>query len=66
MSGRDAFLKMRETKPGLKGIFTTGYSVNALENNLADCAGLTIIAKPYTSTEILRAIRKALDSKDPV
>lgn len=61
MSGHEAFTKMREVKPSLKAVFTTGYSVNAVESNVADCTGLTVIAKPYTSSDVLRVIRKALD-----
>jgi two-component system, cell cycle sensor histidine kinase and response regulator CckA len=63
MSGHEAFMKMREIKPGLKAVFTTGYSVNAVESNVADCSGLTVIAKPYTSSDVLRVIRKALDGE---
>jgi len=61
MSGHEAFMKMREVKPNLRAVFTTGYSVNAVESNVADCTGLTVIAKPYTSSDVLRVIRKALD-----
>ena len=61
MSGREAAEKMRELRPGLPVLFTTGYSRHFIENNFSLEENLSLIKKPFISSDLLRAIRGVID-----
>ena len=63
MSGRDAFMKLREYDPHVRVILATGYS---RDSDLADVMQLGIngfIEKPYRVDELASMIRRVLDEK---
>jgi len=57
-SGSEAAAAIRELRPQIPVIVTSGYS-NALASGGA--AGVTLVPKPYEPDTLLRAIREALD-----
>ncbi|MBX3177916.1 MAG: PAS domain S-box protein [Candidatus Hydrogenedentes bacterium] len=61
MGGRDAFNAMSAIRPGLKALFASGYSENAIHTNFVLDKGLALLKKPYSRDELLREVRRALD-----
>lgn len=62
MNGRllaDEALKLRA---GLKVLFTSGYTENAIVHHGRLDAGVLLLAKPYRKPELARMIRTALDN----
>ncbi len=63
MGGKDVMERMRRDKPGIKIIFTSGYSASEIHTNFILEEGLEFISKPY-STDVLRArVRAVLDGE---
>jgi len=63
MNGRqlaDAALKLR---PDLKVLFTTGYTRNAIVHNGIVDAGVHLIGKPYSFSDLARKLRGVLDAR---
>jgi PAS domain S-box-containing protein len=61
MNGRvlaDEAIKMR---PGLKILFTTGYTRNAVVHNGMIDAGVAFLPKPFTVAELAAKVRRVLD-----
>jgi CheY-like chemotaxis protein len=54
MSGQDTFRRMREIAPGIRVLFSSGYSADHLGE--VD-AGVGFINKPYRPAELLEAVR---------
>ena len=58
MSGRDAFRELVRLDPGVKVLFSTGYS----EGEIAELEGAVgLLNKPYRPAELVAAVRDALD-----
>ena len=60
-NGRALAEKAREARPGLKVLFTTGYTRNAIVHNGMLDADVAFIAKPFTVEQVARKVRKVLD-----
>lgn len=61
MSGRDLADQLRTKKNELKIIYTSGYSPEAVSQNLPLKEGVNFLAKPYPPDKLLRIIRQCLD-----
>jgi CheY-like chemotaxis protein len=61
MTGAQAAAQARELRPGLKVLFTTGYARNAIIHHGRLDAGVQLITKPFTSTDLATKIRDVLD-----
>jgi CheY-like chemotaxis protein len=61
LSGRDLARQLREKKNDLKIIYTTGYSQDAIGQNLGLVDGLNFLAKPYNPDKMLQTVRRCLD-----
>ena len=61
MGGREAYNEMLRINPGLKALFASGYSENAIHTNFVLDSGLVLLKKPYSRDDLLRAIRRILD-----
>ena len=57
MSGREAFLKLREIKPQVRVLLCSGFRADARVQELIDIGVTAFIDKPYT----LRALAQAVD-----
>jgi len=60
LSGRDAFLTMKKTRPDMKTIFATGYITPEERLKLIGQGAVEILEKPYLPEELLHEIRTAL------
>ncbi|HLZ76505.1 CHASE3 domain-containing protein [Phenylobacterium sp.] len=61
MNGRQLALKAVEARPGLKVLYTTGYTRNAIVHNGVLDADVSLLAKPFTVEQLPRKVREILD-----
>lgn len=61
-SGRDLARRLREEKPGLKVLYFSGYSTEVAGRELDLQAGQSFLAKPFTASALLQAVRQLLDA----
>ncbi|MGA3283830.1 MAG: response regulator [Verrucomicrobiota bacterium] len=61
MTGNDLAAKLRKQKPGLKVIYTSGYS-SELTGRDSGANNTTFLAKPYLPLQLAQAVRKCLDA----
>jgi CheY-like chemotaxis protein len=62
MNGRELADAALRRRPGLKVLFTTGYTRNAIVHHGRLDAGVHMIGKPYTYDELGAQVRALLDS----
>jgi signal transduction histidine kinase len=60
-NGREAYEEMESKRPGLKVLFTSGYSADIFQREEFDASGFAFISKPVLPAELLRKIRQLLD-----
>jgi PAS domain S-box-containing protein len=60
MNGRQLADALKRKKPGLKVLFTSGYTENAIIHHGRLDPGVLLLAKPYRKSEMALMIRKAL------
>jgi signal transduction histidine kinase len=68
MDGRRLADEARRRSPGLKVLFTTGYTRNAIVHNGRLDPGVQLVSKPFTFDALARKVRAVLDafpSTDP-
>ena len=63
MTGRDLAEKLQAEKPGLKAIFTSGYSSDIVGKDFVIQEGLNFLQKPYVPQKLTSLVRKCLDGK---
>ena len=61
MSGIEMARLMRERRPGLRVLFMSGYSEHFLLREGGPAKGETCLQKPFSTDQLLRELRKALD-----
>src|SRR6267154_385685 len=62
MNGRQLAIEAEMRRPGLKVLFTSGYTENAIVHHGRLDAGVLLLPKPYISSDLARMIRTALAS----
>ena len=62
MNGRQLSETLRAERPGLKTLFVTGYSRNAIVHQGRLDQGVTMLQKPLTRISLANGVRKVLDS----
>jgi signal transduction histidine kinase len=62
MNGRQLAIEAEMRRPGLKVLFTSGYTENAIVHHGRLDAGVLLLPKPYISSDLARLIRTALAS----
>ena len=60
LSGRDAFLKMKESQPELKVVVASGYIEPELKAKMLEAGVNAFIGKPYTPDSVLTTIQSVL------
>jgi CheY-like chemotaxis protein len=60
MNGRQLANEVQKRKPGLKVLFTSGYTENAIIHHGRLDTGVLLLAKPYRKSDMAGMIRKAL------
>ena len=62
MNGRQLVDEALVRRPGLKTLFTSGYTENAIVHHGRLDTGVLLLAKPYRKSDLARMIRLALDN----
>jgi signal transduction histidine kinase/CheY-like chemotaxis protein len=62
MNGRQLASEARRRRPGLKVLYTSGYTENAIVHHGRLDAGVLLLTKPYLRSDLARMIRTALAS----
>ena len=62
MNGRQLVDEALKRRPGLKTLFTSGYTENAIVHHGRLDSGVLLLAKPYRKSELARMLRLALAS----
>ncbi|MBR0849880.1 CHASE3 domain-containing protein [Bradyrhizobium diazoefficiens] len=63
MSGRELADKVAALRPGLKVLFTSGYTDNAIVHHGKLDDGVMLLTKPYRRNQLAEMIRKALNGE---
>jgi PAS domain S-box-containing protein len=64
LGGREAFLKMKESRPGVRAIVASGYLEPAIRSEMLKAGVLDTIQKPYDFNDLLSKIRSAIGPED--
>lgn len=62
MTGRELAEKLKAQKPGLKVIYTSGYSVETIGKDFSFRRGVNFLQKPYHPLALVKVVRDCLDS----
>jgi CheY-like chemotaxis protein len=63
MNGRELYEEIIRVHPGMKVIFTSGYTADVFPNDEMAGKEMHFLAKPIVAGELLRYVRKVLDGK---
>ncbi len=61
MGGRELVRQAVEIQPGIKVLYTSGYTENAIVHHGRLDKGVNLLSKPYRASELRRRVRQALD-----
>jgi len=61
MGGRELASRVETAKPGVRVLFVSGYTENAISHHGILEAGLEFLQKPFTTDALLRKVREVLD-----
>jgi two-component system cell cycle sensor histidine kinase/response regulator CckA len=61
MTGRQLAQELRRKDSGLRVIYTSGYGIEFVANDIALTEGVDFLPKPYVLSRLLGAVRRALD-----
>lgn len=61
VSGVDLAEQLLAKRPGLKIVFTSGYTANEVNQEMLTRTGASFLSKPYTHTELAKTVRDCLD-----
>ncbi|HYD98336.1 MAG TPA: hypothetical protein VEH84_03040, partial [Alphaproteobacteria bacterium] len=61
LSGRDLAHAVATLRPGLRVLFTSGYTANAIVHHGRLDDGVQLLSKPYTQDQLARKLRQVLD-----
>ncbi len=61
LGGKAVFERIHETRPDMRFLFASGYSMNSIHTNFVLDEGLALIQKPYQLGDLLRKVREVLD-----
>jgi PAS domain S-box-containing protein len=66
MNGRQLAETVEQRRPGIKVLFTSGYTENAIIHHGRLDPGVLLLAKPYRKSDLARMLRVALDGEEPL
>ena len=62
MSGSQVAQRLAATRPGLRALFVSGYTDDAIVHHGVLDAGLAFLQKPFTPDGLARKVREVLDA----
>jgi two-component system NtrC family sensor kinase len=63
MGGKQAYDEMAMISPGVKVLFLSGYSANAIHESFVLLPGISFLQKPFSPDALARKVREVLDRK---
>ncbi len=66
MSGKELYLEISKIIPGLKIIYMSGYTSNAIQRHGVLEEGTNFIQKPFRPEELAKKVRQVLDSDEDI
>jgi PAS domain S-box-containing protein len=63
MNGRELYMEISRLKPGVKVIFSSGYTADVLPEKMKGLNGFPFLAKPFVPEQLLRCVRDKLDGR---
>ena len=60
MNGKELSERLRRMRPGLKCLYTSGYTADVIATNGVLESGVHFLQKPYSMTQLAAAVRDAL------
>ena len=63
LNGRELAEQLLQEKPGLKVLYTSGYSMELIGTSLTSSKNFVFLPKPYHPDILAQTVRKCLDSK---
>jgi signal transduction histidine kinase/HAMP domain-containing protein/ActR/RegA family two-component response regulator len=64
ISGADLVERLQAGQPGLKVVFTSGYTANEVNQKMLARTRASFLAKPYTHVELAKTVRDCLDQNN--
>ena len=64
LGGREAFLKMKQSRPGVRAIVASGYLEPSIRSEMLKAGVLDTIQKPYDFSDLLTKIRSAISPEE--
>ena len=62
--GHEAYQQIRQIRPDIPVLFTTGYAPQVAEGKLTQEQIEQLLHKPYAIVKLLKAVRSALDAQE--
>ena len=62
ITGIELAREAKRLRPGIKVLYTSGYTENAVIHHGRLDSGVLLLAKPYRKSDMAKMVRKALDS----
>lgn len=62
MSGSQLAESIKEVCPGLKVLYVSRYTADALRRHGVEDAGITLLSKPFPPEQLAQRVREVLDS----
>jgi len=62
ITGQELLVRARALRPGLKALFTSGYSERFIKDKGSTEEGVALLSKPYRQQNLAEAVRAALDA----
>jgi PAS domain S-box-containing protein len=63
MHGKELMEKLRDTRPGIKSIFMSGYTANAIAHHGVLESGVQFLQKPFSVKALAQKVREVLDGE---
>ena len=63
MDGQELLRQARALRPGLRALFTSGYSEHFIKGRGATEAGVALLSKPYRTHKLAEVVRGTLDAR---
>ncbi len=63
LGGKDAYEQIARIRPGVRTLFSSGYSAEALPQSFLEARGLSLLPKPYRPDALLKAVERALGAE---
>ncbi len=64
MGGKELAQRLRQRLPGVKVLYTSGYTADVISHHGILETGLDYLEKPFSSLDLLKKVREILDRRD--